>query len=254
VNIGGVDIGGDAPCVIVAELSNNHNGDKDRLGRLIDAAQAAGADIVKFQAYTPDELVALRGDGPAPAPWGDDGTTMRQLYERAQTPLAWFPDIAAHCARVGMPGVSSVFGRDSLAVLEACGCQAYKIAKFEHRKTRLRAAVFATGKPMIVSQPDHAHKHRNNTPAWVLYCPGGYPCAPADVHLPDRFLGDMIGLSSHCLDPRLPVAAVARGAKVLEYHVQLDDEPSALERDVSLTMTQLAQLVKDVRATEAMLA
>jgi sialic acid synthase SpsE len=113
VNIAGVEIGSGHPCRFVAELSNNHNGDRDRCGRLIDAAKAAGADFVKFQCYTPDELVALRGDGPAPAPWND--RTMRDLYTQAQTPLDWFPKIKAHCERVGIPWFSSVFGPTSLS-------------------------------------------------------------------------------------------------------------------------------------------
>src|SRR5690349_1830477 len=156
-------------CEIVAEMSNSHNGDRDRLGRMIDAAKLAGADAVKFQAYTPDELVALRGDGPAPEPWGSQGYTMRTLYEKAQTPLEWFPKIAAHCERIGMPWFSSVFGPDSLAALEAVGCPRYKISHFECLHADLRHLVAATGKPVIVSYPTPG-----SDPGWV-YCPGGYP-------------------------------------------------------------------------------
>jgi len=62
-----------------------------------------------------------------------------------------------------------------------------------------------------------------------------------------------VGLSSHCLDPRLPIAAVAKGAQVLEYHVQLTATPSELESNISLTVDQLHRMVMDVRATEALL-
>lgn len=62
------------------------------------------------------------------------------------------------------------------------------------------------------------------------------------------------GLSSHCLDARLPVAAAARGCKLIEMHFQLDDEPSELEAEVSLTATEFSDMIADVRAVEAMLA
>ena len=119
LDIAGVAVGRGHPCRVIWEVSNNHNGDRDRCGRIIDAAKAAGVDFCKFQAYTPDELIAMRGDGKAPDPWGASGWEMRDLYEHAKTPLDWFPKIAAHCERVGMPWFASVFGRESLDALAA---------------------------------------------------------------------------------------------------------------------------------------
>lgn len=258
MNISGIDIGSGSPCRFVAELSNNHNGDRDRLRRLIDAAQEADADFVKIQSYTPEELVALRGDGPAPEPWGSQGWTMRSLYEKARTPLEWLPKIAAHCERVGMPWFSSVFGLESLAALEAVGCPAYKIASLDRNSPALLASVKATGRPVLMSAPNSDYAGEVDG---VLYCPPGYPTAPADVQLPAAFVGNAeweggqayIGLSSHCLAPELPVAAVARGAKLLEYHFMLAEEPSELESNVSLTQYQFRDMIRSVRATEEML-
>jgi pseudaminic acid synthase len=250
VNIAGVAVGYDQPCRFVAELSNNHNGDRDRLGRLIDAAQGAGADIVKVQCYTPEELVALRGDGPAPEPWGAQGWTMRTLYEKAQTPLDWFPKIAAHCERIGMPWFSSVFGLKSLECLEAVGCPAYKIAALDNHVLWLRNAVARTGKPWLVSV-------RGDEPMpgadGLLHCPPGYPAQAETVALPYFARNSILGLSSHCLAPELPVAAVARGCRLIEMHLMLSDEPSELEAPVSLTEWQFRMMVRSVRTTEEML-
>lgn len=255
MNIAGVAIGTSygAPCRFVAELSNNHNGDRDRLGRLIDAAQDAGADLVKFQCYTPEELVALRGDGPAPDPWGAMGWTMRRLYEKAQTPLDWFPKIAAHCQRIGMPWFSSVFGAQSLACLEAVGCPAYKIAALDNANEWLWRYAQHTGKPVLISV------RRDTSNRWIgdsvemLYCPPGYPADPAEVRLPHFGPSSYLGLSSHCLTPELPVAAVARGCKLIEMHFMLEEEPSELESNVSLNQYQFRAMIRSVRATEEML-
>lgn len=249
MKIGNLEIGPGQPCRIVAELSNSHNGDRDRLGRMIDAAQVAGADLVKFQCYTPDELVALRGDGPAPEPWGSQGHTMRTLYEKAQTPLDWFPKIAAHCERVGIPWFSSVFGAESLACLEAVGCPAYKISHFERGAVVLLSLVRATGKPIIVSSPE---RWGATGPEPLLYCPGGYPALPTDMHL-DHLNGTWLGLSAHCVDPLIGALAVARDAKMVEVHFHLHDEPSELEAAVSYDEHQLYDLVQQVRRAEAYL-
>jgi N-acetylneuraminate synthase len=259
LTIGGVSVGGDTPCRFVAEMSNNHNGHFARALRLIDAAQVAGADFVKFQCYTPAELVALRGDGPAPDPWGQDGWSMKTLYEKARTPLAWFPDLFAYARGRGLVPFSSVFGAESMAVLESIDCPAYKIARLDNAQDVWMDA-FGTGKPLIMScGPNDVLNHNA---ALRLWCPEGYP-APVDaLRLPffcpddNPFFvrhGDYHGLSSHCLDPRVPIAAVARGCKMIEMHFMLDDEPSELEANVSLTASQFQRMIADVRATEAMI-
>lgn len=259
VKIGTLEVGAGHPCRCIAELGNAWrtkdtpavpgDADRDRLGRLIDAAQAAGADAVKFQCYTADELVALRGDGPAPEPWGSQGWDMAALYAHAATPFDWFPKIKAHCERIGLPWFSSVFGLESLALLESLDVPALKIAALDRKHTALREACVRTGRPLLISTPEDV------APVGyaALFCPSGYPAVVRS--LPRRFdeHEGFLGLSSHCLAPELPVAAVARGCKLIEMHMMLDDEPSALESNVSLTVSQFAQMVRSVRATEVLL-
>ena len=257
VTIEGVEIGSNdnyspRPCRFVAEISNSHNGDFSRALRMIDAAKATGAEFVKFQAYTPEELVALRGDGPAPEPWGAQGWTMATLYQKAATPMGWFPALFDHARTIGIVPFSSVFGLESLAMLERCACPAYKIAALDNHENGLIQAVASRGKPVMVSTRAIAPNPTANTVS--LYCPAGYPTPSADVHLPWFGSRTHVGLSSHCLDPRLPVAAVSRGCALIEMHMMLADEPSELESNVSLTEHQFAQMIRDVRAVEVLLA
>lgn len=255
MNIGGVEIGSGHPCRFVFEVSNAHNGSYDRALRLVLAAKQCGADFVKFQCYSPDELVALRGDGPAPDPWGSQGWTMRTLYEKARTPFGWFPGLFAYAREIGIVPFSSVFGPESLAALESVDCPAYKIARLDNQHTELAKAALALHKPVIISRTRGDWTYATAFGAKYLYCPPGYPTPIEAVTLPDTFSDctDFLGLSSHCLDPRLPVAAVARGCKLIEIHGMLDDEPSELESNVSLTATEFAAMIADVRATEVLL-
>jgi len=231
---------------IVAEVSNAHNGDKDRAHRLIDAIADAGADWIKFQCYTPDELVALRGDGKAPEPWGSDGWTMYDLYTRAQTPHSWFPDLVQHCERIGLPWFSSVFGPDSLDLLETLNCPVYKLASLDVGQDAFRRTVMAKGKPFIQSVPRLSLYPIDllATARAVLWCPPGYPQEPPDLDTLINAMHWATGFSYHGTDPRVPQLAVAAGSKITEVHVQLDDEPSELEANVSLTISQLAGLVE----------
>ena len=54
VKIGEQWVGDGHPTYIVAEIGINHNGDVEIAKRLMDAAQHAGVDAVKFQKRTPE--------------------------------------------------------------------------------------------------------------------------------------------------------------------------------------------------------
>ena len=54
---------------IIAEAGVNHNGDLALARQLIDVAAEAGADMVKFQTFSADRLVATpRSEGRLPDP------------------------------------------------------------------------------------------------------------------------------------------------------------------------------------------
>ena len=234
----------DGKVAVVAEIGNAHNGDKAQAIELIRRAQAGGADFVKLQAYVPMELVALRGNGPAPEPWGSQGRTMLDLYEQAQTPLKWFPDLVSYCVECEMPWFASVFGSASLTAMEMLRCPAYKLAALDYRARSLREMVESTAKPIIRSCPLE-RVPRGPNPATMLYCPPGYP--QTQLHLGKLDRRGFDGLSYHGTDILAPVMAVVHGARVVEVHVQLDDYPSVLEAGVSIGMDAFADMVLLIR-------
>ena len=244
----------------MAELSNNHNGSLDRAKRMIKAAKDAGADFVKFQCFTPDELVALRGDGPAPEPWGSDGYTMASLYAKAQTPHEWFPELVEHAREVGIVWFSSVFGLASLALLESLECPAYKVAAEDSGGKGLSRWVTASGKPVIRSlRGDGTITVADGTigpDEFLMLCPVGYPQEKARLAEPPRItysFGGFEGYSYHGTNPETPALAALCGAKLIEVHVMLGDEPSELEANVSLTEMQFAGMVGRIRYSEGLL-
>jgi pseudaminic acid synthase len=259
--IEGVDVGGrTSPCRFAAEISNSHGGSLDRALRMVRAAKDAGCEFVKFQAFTPQELVDLRGDGPAPEPWGSQGWGVRDLYEKARTPLVWFPMLFAYAREIGIVPFASFFGRESFAALRAVDAGAYKLASLDREHTWLRELALSSGKPVIVSAPDRAD-------CWSfsvhpLKCPPGYPQAALGLDWYDfnpdyespRGEGHFIGLSYHGSDYRPCLAAATLGAKLIEFHFMLADEPSELESAVSLTQYQAALLIEHVRVMERCIA
>src|SRR5713226_2376436 len=137
---------------IIAEASCNHGGYLDNALSLIDAAKFAGADAVKFQAYTPDTLT-LNCNKPdfiiQDGLW--KGRNLHELYTETHTPFEWFPELFKHAKKRGITIFASVFDNTSVDMLEALDCPAYNIASMEIGDTPLIRYAAKTGKPLIVS-------------------------------------------------------------------------------------------------------
>ncbi len=104
--------------LVIAEAGVNHNGSVDRALRLVDAAAAAGADIVKFQTFRADRLVRRSARKAAyQRADGDPGETQFDLVRRLELDEAAFRRIAAHCRDGGIEFASTPFDEDSLDFL-----------------------------------------------------------------------------------------------------------------------------------------
>jgi sialic acid synthase SpsE len=238
-------------CVVVCEVGTSHNGRLDLALRLIEECAAAGADWIKLQCFTLAEIAHIRNaslKGEVPEPWKSMGYgTLESLYVKARTPHEWFPALVDTARQVGVPWFSSLVGMDSLALLEELGCPAYKLSAWDEDASWLYKAVRATGKPIVTStrnpRPDAVYGDV------VLYAPPGYPQDLAGL---DQFATSSCdGLSYHGVDWRAPARAAHMGAKMVEVHVQLDDEPCEIDGHSSLTVSDLARLCEAVRIKEA---
>jgi len=80
--------------IIIAEISGNHNGSKDRFLNLVKLAKDSGATMVKVQCFRPDTITAdahqdcfFVTDGP----WS--GRSLFDLYSQTYAPWDWYDDL-----------------------------------------------------------------------------------------------------------------------------------------------------------------
>ena len=262
--IAGRRIGHDDPPYIIAELSANHGGDIERAKRIIRFAAEKGADAIKFQAYTPENMT-LDSDLPgfvveADNPW--KGRRLHELYASAATPYAWFPDLFATARAAGITPFCTPFGPDAIAMLESLDAPAYKIASFEAVDVDLIAACARTGKPLIISTglctEDEAGTALETALAngcrevALLKCSSAYPSVTEETNLlaipymRERF-GVPIGYSDHTLGTAVATAACALGACIVEKHVIDSRMPPTADSEFSALPDELAALVKGCR-------
>jgi N-acetylneuraminate synthase len=264
--IRGRKIGPDQPPFIIAELSGNHNGDMRRALELIEMAAEKGADAVKLQTYTADSLVlnSNRPEFTINAPdnkW--NGRRLYDLYEEAHTPWEWHARLFERARELGMTMFSAPFDKAAVALLESLDTPAYKLASNEIHDWPLIEDVAKTGKPIIVSTGVATRDDVANTLDFmrscgardivVLHCVSAYP-APLDAtnirtmeDIARRF-GVIPGLSDHSLGVDAAVAAVVRGACVIEKHITLDRADGGPDSSFSLEPDELEDLCRTARA------
>lgn len=262
-------IGNNAPVYVIAEISANHGGSFERALETVRAIEAAGADAVKIQTYTPDTMTL---DCAAP-PFLIEGTlwhgrNLHELYAEAMTPWEWHEPLKQEAQNRGLDFFSTAFDPTAVDFLEQLQVPVHKIASFELVDIPLIEKMAATGKPLILStgmatlgeieDAVGAAKKAGATQIALLWCNSAYPAPPEEMnlrvipHLSQTF-GVPVGLSDHTLGTTSAAVAVALGAVMIEKHFTLSRSHGGPDAAFSLEPQEFTEMVSRVREAEKML-
>lgn len=241
---------------LVAELSANHNGDYGRAMETVEAAAWAGATHFKVQCWKAGTMCIDPTYEVPNGPWA--GRKLQHLYAEAYTPWEWLPSIFARCRKLGMEPFGSAFDRDSVDYLESMGVQRHKVASFELTDLPLIRYMASKGKPIILSTGmaslmEVAEAYEAADDSWpnilTLYCASAYPAKPDGMlrGITERHWG----LSDHTPGIGLAVAAVVKGACMVEKHLTLSRADGGLDSGFSMEPAEFKQLVTECRRAHA---
>lgn len=213
--------------MIIGEIGSVHDGSFGNACRLIEAAAACGADVVKFQTHIA-EAETLRD---APMPSYFQGEPRFDYFERTAFSEAQWIGLKRTCAAAGVRFLSSPFSLEAIDLLDRVGVDLYKVPSGETTNVPLLERLAATGKPVLLStgMSNWAEIDRAVTilkqggPPVVMQCTSVYPCPPERVGL--NVLAEMraryggeVGFSDHSHGMAAALAAAALGATVIEKH------------------------------------
>lgn len=249
---------------LLAEIGVNHNGDTNLAKRLIDAAFEAGADGVKFQAFTANAAkipTAPVAEYQRKAGY-EDALAMTRSYELSPDQMA---ELKSYCESIGIPFLTSVFDEPSLKNVKPLNLPFYKIGSGELVNLPFLRLIAGEGKPLIVStgmaylseveEAIQAIEEMGNNDILILQCVSNYPTSPVDVNLRamltlQRAFGYPVGFSDHTIGTHVAIAAVALGACFIEKHFTLDKGLPGPDHAASSTPDEFEALVKQVRDIE----
>lgn len=253
---------------IIAEAGVNHNGDLNLAKQLIQGAKSAGADAVKFQMFDPEKLASKTSPLAAYQTDGQtESKTQVDLLKALSLPQEAFLELQAYCQQAGILFLCTPFDEESAQYLQTVlRMPALKISSgevtnlpFLRMLSRLNVPVMlSTGMATLdeVKQAVAALESAHQAPLGLLHCVSSYP-APAEAvnlnaiqTLQNAFPHDVIGYSDHTLGVHIPVAAVAKGARIIEKHFTLDKALPGPDHQASLSVEDLKTMVQAIRETE----
>jgi sialic acid synthase SpsE/sugar phosphate isomerase/epimerase len=263
IRIGDTLVDADSPTFVIAEIGNNHNGDFKLALRLVDAAVEAGANCAKFQMRHMPSLYSNAGNAQdASADLGAQYTL--DLLARFQLSNEQLYRVFDYCGEQGIIPLCTPWDVESVQQLERYGMPAYKVASADLTNHDLLKTLAGTGKPLICSTGMSMEREiidtvtllkRLNVPYVLLHCNSTYPAPFKDVNLSylDRLreIGDcLVGYSGHERGFAVAIAAVSRGAKVIEKHITLDRNMEGNDHRVSLLPAEFKAMVQGIREVE----
>ena len=264
---------------IIAEAGINHNGNIDIAKELIRQASLNGADAIKFQKRTIDEMyIKSFLDEPYNKPYAF-GKTYGEHKKNLEFSNEDYLALQDYARRLKIDFLVSAFEFTGFEFVEKqLKAPIHKVASPFITHFPLLKQVALYGKPIILSTGMHTFEEieaavnyvkKYNNQIILFQATTLYPCPDKDVNLNvlktfrDR-LDVLVGYSSHDNGVVLPAVSIALGACVIEKHFTLDRtmigpdhvasvEPRGLELIVKYCKSAhygLGTYVKDVHELE----
>ncbi|MEM9823699.1 MAG: N-acetylneuraminate synthase family protein [Bacteroidota bacterium] len=251
---------------IIAEIGQAHDGSLGILHSYIDAVATTGVDAIKFQTHIAEAESSTFE--PFRVNFSFEDASRFDYWKRMSFSKEQWVGIKEHCEEKGLEFLSSPFSQAAVDLLEEIGVKRYKIGSGEVNNFLMLEKIARTGKPIILSSGMSSFSELDASVQFlqpfgnelsILQCTTSYP-TPAEriglnviSELIERYPGIRIGLSEHTSKIYTGIAAVALGARLLEFHAVFDRRIFGPDATSSMTIDEIQQLVEGVRFIETAL-
>ncbi|MBI4093521.1 N-acetylneuraminate synthase [Candidatus Kaiserbacteria bacterium] len=249
---------------VIAEAGVNHNGEIGLAKKLIVAAKECGADAIKFQTFTVDEIVT---DDAKQAKYQAENTGVEESQAVMLRKLALsyedFRELKKYADEQGIEFLATAFSIPDADFLHSLELPAYKVSSGDLTNIPFLRHLAGFGRPILLSTgmatPDEIRDSlaalSPQNEVVLLQCTSEYPCPPEHTNL--RAMETLrsefnvpIGFSDHTEGIDASVYAASLGAVVIEKHFTLDKALPGPDHKASLEPSELKELVRRIRATK----
>lgn len=254
---------------VIAEAGVNHNGSLELAKMMAFEAKKAGADCVKFQTFISENLVTKEAVKAAyQIENTDNNESQYNMLKSLELSFENFVELKDYCDEIDIDFMSTPFDMDSIEFLDSLDMNMWKIPSGEITNWPYLVRIAQTGKDIIMSTgmssieevKDAVELLKENGcgKLTILHCTTQYPAPYEECNLNaiDTLRKEFnveVGYSDHTKGIVIPVAAVAKGALVIEKHFTLDRNMDGPDHKASIEPHELKKMVDMIRIVESSL-
>lgn len=255
IKIGKQWVGESESVFVIAEGGINHNGKLKIAKKIIDEAKKAGADAVKFQTFTANDLTSIKSN-------------YYNLFKKLELTDKDFKELSEHAKEKNIIFLSTPFSNNAVDLLKKLHVSAFKIASGDLTNIPLIEYAATKNKPMIIStgmsnfneitDAIMGIKKQGNNKIILMHSVSSYPTPYKDVNL--KAIQNLknkfpytVGFSDNGDDLLVPVIAVAMGAKVIEKHFTINKKLKGPDQKLSADPIELKNIIQNIRKVEKMI-
>jgi len=262
---------------VIAEIGQNHNGDINIAKKLIDQLDRYTYDEITGDRFNKCNAVKLTKrdldeelskDGMERPYTGPNSFGPTYGEHRAFLELSYqeHAELGNYIKSKGFEFVQTFCSVKTLKLLDMVEVDKIKVASRDLTNIPLIQAIAKRKEDVILSTGmadendlDNAieiFKANNKDNVSILHCLSQYPAEYSNLNLTtinwleEHYAKYTIGYSDHSLGTHIPVAAVARGAQIIEKHVTLDTSMKGTDHKGSADMNTFHQMMHDIRSLE----
>ena len=250
-----IDINEASPPLIIAEIGINHGGSLNIAKKMVDAVAMSGCQIVKHQTHCVDDEMSSHAKLIYP-PNAD--RSIWDVIDQCSISFDEERELIKYVESLGMIYLSTPFSGKALDFLVEIGVVGLKIGSGEISNPFILEMAANTKLPVIISTGmadfnviDNVSKiFKSNINIALLECTNSYPCPAEYVFLDgisllkERFPENIIGFSDHTIGPWMSLAAIAKGAKIIERHFTDDKKRVGPDIACSSDVSEMKILVQ----------
>lgn len=252
---------------IIAEAGVNHNGSLKQAKEMVNKAQEAGADAIKFQTFKSERVVSSLAPKAAyqVENTGSADESQLEMVKRLELSFDDFLELQVFSKEKGIQFLSTPFDLESIEFLNQLDMPFWKLPSGEVTNYPYLVRIAQTHKDIVMSTGmctlDEIREAlavlRENGAGKIalLHCNTEYPTPMEDVNLKAmeilrKEFDTPIGYSDHTKGIEVPIAAVAMGATIIEKHFTLDRNMEGPDHKASLEPFELKAMVQAIRNIE----
>ena len=254
---------------IIAEIGPNHNGSITKAKMMIKKISKIGVDVIKFQIGNPDLVYSEDSIMANYQKKFDKSKSIIEMSKKNQLSLSEHIKLYNYCRKHKVKYACSAFDLKSLENLhKKVNLPLFKIPSGEIHSLDIlnyiskqnKKIFLSTGMASIddISKAIKILKKNGKKKITLLHCVSSYPADNNKLNL--NFMDTLknyfnlpIGFSDHSLSDLGCLAAVSKGARVIEKHVTISKKLIGPDHKSSFTISEFKKLVNKVRDLEKIL-